>query len=121
MTFGFFFLCASVSLCLCVSVVESTLSYRLEILLLVRQFLMPLGSSLNKRAEEGPRTFVAVIGAFRVPLHCQHKLIGRRSLHSLFHSVLWAPRHQPQSIAERFGRLMMAGVYRHDKFVAGGA
>src|ERR1035441_3302884 len=100
--------------------VESTLSHRLEVLLLVRQFLMPLGSSLNERAEHGPRAFVAVIGAFGVPLHCQHKLIVRRSLHRLFHFVLGTPRRQPQSIAEGLGRLMMAGIYRHDKFVAGG-
>src|ERR1022692_4262062 len=81
---------------------------------------MPLGSRLNKGAEDGPRTFIAVIGAFRMPLHRQHKLIGRRPLDRLLHPVLGAPRHQPQSIAQRFGRLMMAGIYRHGKFVAGG-
>ena len=81
---------------------------------------MPLGSSLNKGAEDGPRTCIALVGPLRVPLHGQHKLIGRRTLDRLFHSVLGTPRHQPQSIAQRFERLMMAGVHRHDKFVAGG-
>ena len=52
--------------------------------------------------EDCPRAFVIFYRTFRVPLHCQDKVIGRRSLQRLDDSILRTSGHDMEAVADFF-------------------
>src|SRR5215475_6678052 len=61
---------------------ESRLPYRLEVLLLAFQLLVPVGSRLHEGDEHRTRSRLAVVGALRMPLHPEDEMVWRSSLDS---------------------------------------
>ena len=69
--------------------------------------------------DQGPENctgrFVLVHGAFGMPLHCEHEVIGSSPLQGFDNAVVDAVGRNPQATADRVSRLVMRRIHRqHD-------
>jgi len=66
---------------------------------------------LDESRKNGTRGGVIGEAAFRMPLHSQHKVIGRGALHSFDDAITLTTGAYPQAISHHLRRLVMAGVH----------
>src|SRR6266566_3607528 len=77
---------------------------------LADQFLVLLSSRFHQRLKNLSRPLIIVKRPLWMPLHSDHKVIGRGSLQAFNDSVVWTLGYDPQPIADYICGLVMTRV-----------